>query len=230
MLDQAYRAHRFLADHAFYTLTLSSAFASLVFVGRVYLSRSQAYSFLLWNLSLAWIPYWNSLFVTALWRRDLLRWWLFLPASLAWLLFFPNAPYLVTDLIHLQYHTGFAGWYDVGMLALFAWTGLSLAVVSLTLMKACVQDRFGSVSGGLFLLGMTVLSGFGIYLGRFQHWNSWDLVFNPYQLLRDVVGLLSDPLSRYRVVGVTGLYAGLLWVCYLSLSALIARQGRLVRE
>ena len=55
---------------------------------------------MVWNLFLAWLPYLWSLWAVSIQRRQPRRWWrLLLPATLR-LLFFPNAPYLVTDLIH----------------------------------------------------------------------------------------------------------------------------------
>lgn len=230
MCKQMRRAHRFLASHAFYTLTLTSTLAWAIYVGRVHLSQSHTYSFMLWNLLLAWIPYLSSLIFAASTPHQRVRGWLLVPAGTTWLFFFPNAPYLVTDLIHLQYHTGFAGWYDVGMLAIFAWTGILLAVASLNVMKGWVRVVLGSVVSWLFLLGAVGLSGFGIYLGRFQHWNSWDLLLNPGNLFVDVVRLLSDPSGRYRVVGVTGLYAALLLTCYISLTVLSVHGSQATQE
>src|SRR5512141_1443475 len=97
--DRLSRLHRFMASQSFYALSLCSALCIAFFAGRVYLSRNGTFAFLVWNLILAWVPYLCSMLAIALFRRQSLRFLIVLPALL-WLLFLPNAPYLLTDLRH----------------------------------------------------------------------------------------------------------------------------------
>jgi uncharacterized membrane protein len=82
-----------------------------------------------------------------------------------------------------------------------------------------VRDYFGSLLSWLFVVVVLGLAGLGIYLGRFLRWNSWDLVLNPRGVLGDVAVRLADPLNYPRTLGVTLLFAALLFVCYLALTA-----------
>ena len=87
--------------------------------------------FLVWNLILAWIPVFFAVWFATVGRRI----WL-VPLGLGWLAFLPNAPYLVTDLIHLG--EGVELWRHVLQYGFAAWTGILLGVVSMRLVHdAC---------------------------------------------------------------------------------------------
>ena len=197
---------------------LASLLAVGLFAARVYRSQGLTYSFLVWNLILAWIPFFSSLWADHLNRRHPGRWWLLLLPCLAWLVFFPNAPYIVTDFWHLQARPPVPLWYDIGMLATFALTGLLLAVYSLRIVHDLVRQRLGPVLGWLFAGAVVGLGGLGVYLGRFLRWNSWDLFLHPRGVLSDVVTRLADPLAHPQALGVTCLFAAILFVCYVALA------------
>ena len=151
-LDRLHQAHGFLARHALYPVLLSSALALTLFAGRVYRSHAITYGFLLWNLILAWVPYLLSLWAGHLQRRYPRYWWgLFVPGGL-WLAFLPNASYIVTDFWHLAERPPIPIWYDIGLLAAFALTGLFLAVLSLRVMQRLVRHYTGSLLSWLFVL------------------------------------------------------------------------------
>jgi hypothetical protein len=112
--------HSFLKDHLFYPLALSSALACAILAARILRVESATFIFLVWNLFLAWVPYMWSLWAASIERRHPRAWWrLLLPGAL-WLLFFPNAPYIVTDFVHLRERPPVPLWYDLGLLAAFA--------------------------------------------------------------------------------------------------------------
>lgn len=147
---------------------------------RVSLSGSLQFGFLIWNLFLAWIPFVIAYAIFNLaWRRS----WLFVlipAAACLWLVFFPNAPYVLTDFQHLRNSgSSVPVWYDVLLLIWFSFTSLLLGVVSLFLMQETVRREFGRWSGWAFVTGVTLLSSAGIYMGRFLRWNSWDLLRRP---------------------------------------------------
>lgn len=218
------RTHRFCLNQLVYPLVLSSLLASALFAGRVYLSHTATYRFLVWNLLLAWLPYIFGLAVVLLHRRYPRGWWLILIPAAAWLLFLPNAPYLVTDLWHLDERKPVPMWYDIGMLATFAWSGLFLAVASLNAMQNVVRDYFGRSVSWLFVFGAMGLSGFGIYLGRFLNWNSWDLILQPKGVLADILPRLAHPIRYSQTYGVTILFAAFFFVCYLTFVSMGHRQ------
>lgn len=217
--------HTFLDRHAFYPLALSSALAIITIIGRIYDTRSPMYLFLVWNLVLAWLPYMISLWADARVRRTPDAWWrLLLPGAL-WLLFFPNAPYIVTDFVHFRHNTGVPWWYDVGMLGLFAWSGCFLGVVSLQTMQMIATRFVGRVGSWLFVLGAVGLSGLGVYMGRVLRWNSWDVLTDPTQILRDIAFLILHPRHNTLAFGFSAMFAALTLVCYLTFVS-VARRDR----
>jgi uncharacterized membrane protein len=138
---------------------------------------------LVWTLFLAWIPLWIAL---RLQRGNAERSGFgFWSAASVWLLFFPNAPYILTDLIHLPAATGSSWWTDLVLHLLFALSGLVAGFVSLRIMQGLVAARYGRFFGNLAALGASLLAGLGIYIGRIERWNSWDVVVNPVGLLMD---------------------------------------------
>jgi len=206
--------HRFLAGHFFYPALLSSALASVVLIGRVYLSGKGTYAFLVWNLTLAWVPYLCALWAVGVHRR--FPWWA-LPVPFAvWLIFFPNAPYIVTDFLHLQARRPIPIWYDTILVMSFAWSGCFLAVTSLYIMQTLVRSYLGRSVSWLFVAVTLGLTGLGVYLGRFLDWNSWDLLLRPRRVLGDVLVRFLNPLDHLGAVGVTVLFAAFLFVCYVT--------------
>jgi uncharacterized membrane protein len=171
-------------------------------LARIVCAQHVSHLFLLWNLFLAWIP---LLLALLIWR---FRQYLVLTVALGffWLLFLPNAPYLVTDLIHLRPTTEAPMWYDLGMLFSFALVGLALGLHSLHIMQRLVQGRFGVLVGWTFALTAAVLSGFGIYIGRFLRWNSWELFLHPLRLASDVLATLTTPASLVKLLTVVLLF------------------------
>lgn len=206
----------------FVALGLASALCLGLSLVRIWYSDTRLYLFLNWNLFLAWIPLflaWLLWYFNA--RRPRPR--LVMAALLGgWLLFFPNSPYLVSDLIHLAPRDNVPLWYDAIMLFAFAWNGLMLGFLALWLVHQLVADWFGQVTGWLMVFATMTATGFGIYLGRFQRWNSWDLLVDPVGLLRNIAVYVTNPLDHPRTLAVTLLFAGFLTVAYLTLTVLPA--------
>jgi uncharacterized membrane protein len=200
-------------------VVLSTWLACGLLAGRVYLSGAWTYHFLVWNLFLAWLPYLASLWVSYIYLRQPRRWWLLLGPSLIWLAFFPNAPYIVTDFLHLQPRSGIPIWYDLGLLSAFAWTGLFLAAFSLRTMQVLVKELAGIPISWLFVAGVGSLSGLGVYLGRFLGWNSWDLLLHPRAVLADVVIRIVNPLQHLGAFAFAFIFAAFLLICYFTITA-----------
>jgi uncharacterized membrane protein len=209
--------HRFA--YAIVGLLLAASIVCVALIGaRSWYSRTYHYWFLLWNLALAWVPF---VFAAIAYRlaatRRAVRWVFIVAAALVWLAFFPNAPYILTDFLHLGSMGDIVpGWYDVLMLFWFAWTGLLLGVVSLYLMQEIVTRGLGAVAGWVFVVVAAGLGSFGIYLGRFLRWNSWDLVRRPGPLADELLGRVTDPGSQPRLLGFTALFALLFLFVYVA--------------
>lgn len=221
-LGQRARAiHRFLLDHSFYALVLASALAYALLTVRVVRLDNRGYIWFAWNLILAWVPYLASLWAARLALASEARLWRFLPAAGLWLAFLPNAPYLITDFMHIRARPEMPWlfWYDMIMMAIFAWTGCILGAVSLSVMQRIVARFWGRAIGWCFVLLAAGLCGVGIYLGRFERWNSWDLLLNPRSVARDLVGPLLDPTAHLRPLAMSALFAAFFLISYLTLAA-----------
>ena len=186
---------------------------------RVERSGSLMFGFLLWNLFLALIPWLASLYGL---RRQSRRFPTAAKVSAfaIWLLFLPNAPYILTDLLHLRPRSGAPLWFDLALLLSCAGTGLLLGYASLLNVERVVEERFGRVAAHVTTVTALMLSAFGIYLGRFLRWNSWDVVTDPRALLSDVAARLLNPFAHPRTLAVTAIYGIALVLGYLACRAI----------
>lgn len=212
--------HPFLQKQRFYSVAIGSLAACALIAGRVVGAYSHAYSFMLWNLALAWIPYGCSFLVAAIDHRSPRgRTLPMVVLSLVWLAFYPNAPYLVTDLLYLRGWTPIPLWYDVFMLAAFAWAGCLLGVASLCTMQRLVAKHAGELAGYVAAAVAIGLTGVGVYLGRVVRLNSWDLVLRPHRVF---IGAVASLQHREGVL-FTLVFSGFLSVCYVAMNAFDVR-------
>ncbi|QIL77796.1 DUF1361 domain-containing protein [Hymenobacter sp. HDW8] len=185
---------------------------------RVFMTQELTFVFLLWNLFLALIPFGFSTMLGL--AAGPVRRRLLLPTGAIWLLFFPNAPYILTDLFHLAPRPGVPYWYDLALILTCAWNGLMLAYASLIEMQGLVRRRMGAVVGWGFATAAIVLSSFGIYLGRYLRWNSWDVFTNPLTLFYDILNRVLHPMAHPRTYGVTILFTAFLLLGYITVRQL----------
>jgi uncharacterized membrane protein len=199
-------------------LIAASLISYLLAQVHILISGSYDYAFLIFNLGLAWIPLAAALAAYAA-RRNRVTFYLVMPlCTLVWLVFFPNAPYLLTDFQHLATSNSNSPlWFDVILLVWFAWTGLLLGISSLYLMQEIVTKTFNSKVGWFFAIGVTILSSIGVYLGRFLRWNSWDILQDPLPIARDMYGIIRHPISNIETYGFTILFTLLFLFIYLTI-------------
>ncbi|MBQ7889882.1 MAG: DUF1361 domain-containing protein [Erysipelotrichaceae bacterium] len=148
-------------------------------------------SWLFWNLFLAVLPVFF-----ALGAQMLLHWNLFtIGLSVLWLLFLPNACYMVTDLIYLD-SSSFVGSQDIYLQNLSAWielfyiaSGVFFAMVSGLFSTYLITQKLHFKSYLLRLLWIVLISllcGYGVYIGRFLRLNSWDIL-HPFSLFQKLL-------------------------------------------
>ena len=178
-------------------MAIASVFCDILYIVHARISQSNTLSFLPYNLFLAWIPFIAAVFAYAIQSKRVLFIWIMPICTLIWLIFFPNAPYLLTDLQHLaDNNRGDPLWFDVITLIWFAWTGLLLGVTSLYLMQEMIRNRFNARLSWVFVIGVTILSSIGIFLGRFYQWNSWDLLRDPIPIMKVLVLIVLHPIGN----------------------------------
>jgi len=180
--------------------------------------------FLIWNLFLAWIPYWISLTLSSI-KDGKLRQIKTGLSLIVWLLFFPNAPYILTDLLHFRNFGDVPMWYDLMMLLSFAFTGVMLGWLSLMEVQDFLKSRHSRViARGLTFIAI-ILCSYGIYLGRFQRWNSWDVLTNPIALFQDMFSVLMQPSVHAGTLGIAVVLGGFLTIGYAILATLRYRNS-----
>jgi uncharacterized membrane protein len=197
-------------------LFASVTFSLLLVAARLLRSHSALHVSLVWNLFLAWIPYAISVVVIRK-KGWFARPLLFYPALLAWLLFFPNAPYIITDLFHLSQQPHVPLWYDLLLIFSFAWNGLILGYLSLMKMEHEVGRRLGKRAAAVFVVAALALGAYGVFLGRYLRWNSWDVFTNPFSLFTEMAHMARHPLHFPALWGMTLLLATLTGLMYLTL-------------
>ncbi|BBX46123.1 DUF1361 domain-containing protein [Mycobacterium cookii] len=169
--------------------------------------------FFVWNLVLAAIPVAFAAGIAVAGRRI----WL-IPLGLGWLAFLPNAPYLVTDVVHLSNSTGL--WRHVMQYGVAAWTGVILGAVSVHLVHERIEREFGAVTGWIAVVFSVGLCAIGVVIGRFQRWNSWDLVTQPGAVAATTLNWARSPLAYVQSTGVAlavGAFFGLAYLAIWSL-------------
>jgi uncharacterized membrane protein len=184
------------------------------FLMRVILTGSSYYSFIPWNLLLAWLGLVFSWLLVH--QLKITRWasWQNIVLSLLWLFFLPNTWYVLTDFIHV-YATGeISELYDIVMINTLVVSGFALGFTSLYMVHKELFKRFGEKRSLYLVAGIILLSSFAIYLGRNLRWNSWDVIANPGSLIINVSDRIIDPLGHMRAFNVTGLFFVLLSVMY----------------
>ncbi len=206
-------------------LAASSVLCIGLFIARFTTSESRRYTSLIWNLFLAWIPFWLAWIADTSTRLPkTIRFGLVGICAFLWLIFFPNAPYLLTDFQHLARNNGNVPvWYDVLMLLWFSWSGLLLGIISLHLMQRMVTSWLGWATGWFFVLGVTILSSLGIYVGRFLRWNSWDIFVQPFSLPGQFLEAVAQ--EQERTLAFSLLFALFFLFVYVSLHLF----GRLIQ-
>lgn len=199
---------------------LFATFVCLLMVcSRILDVRHIRYSFLAWNLFLAWLPLVFALLASHSYHQTSHNSWHFTVLSIAWLLFFPNSPYIFTDLIHLTTSLRSYFWVDLVVILSCAFTGLFAGFLSLYLMHSIVQQISGKTAGWVFICGVAALSGLGVYIGRFLRFNTWDVIYRPVNLVQDVGRWVSNP-NAHPSVTFPVMFAAFFLISYLMLYAL----------
>jgi uncharacterized membrane protein len=195
-----------------------------VFIGfliacRIFYSGSFLFIFLVWNIFLAWIPYRLSYFLYGRPAESKWKQWLLFAT---WLLFFPNALYIITDLVHLDLETGVPKWFDAILLFTSAIVGLMMAFISLYRVEQFFKRLYYQRLLPYIMLGILFLGSFGVYLGRFLRWNSWDIIHHPIGLLSTVMQRIIFPLQYLQTWGITFLLTTLFYLLYSAVKKLPA--------
>lgn len=197
-------------------IALFFAFNISLLIFRVFYSTEWRFIFLIWNLFLAVVPY---LFMEMALKNQQKRWiaWSLFGASL---LFLPNSPYIITDLFHLKHQASMPLWFDTLLVFSFSITGLLLFYDVLLKMHRFLERQFSTVWAIIGIVSIIFLNAFGVYLGRFLRFNSWDIISNPFGLAHEILDRIIHPFSYPQTWGVTLGYGTMFLVGYVMVKIL----------
>ncbi len=179
-------------------------------------NRGITFLFLAWNLFLAWIPYLLARLLPLLskFKFPFVNGAIGL-ALVLWLLFFPNAPYIVTDLLHLKPRPLVPLWFDLMLLMSFAWTGLLLGIFSLLHLQKWVRQKTRKNYDTILAITLIPLCAVGVYVGRFLRWNSWEVFTQPQTLLSDLHFLIGERDEWNMAAGTITCFSLFLFLVYI---------------
>lgn len=190
-------------------LLISSVISLIILAGRIIFITDWAFYFITWNLFLAWVPFILAyyLYYFALKKGIYIQTTLFV----IWLLFLPNAPYLITDFIHLTTWYKLPIWYDIILFTSFAWNGIILGFVSIFLVENFLKKITTTKKTNILINLSLFLSCFGIYFGRYMRHNSWDVLAHPILIAGNLANTILDKENAFNMIGMT-----LTWFLFLA--------------
>jgi uncharacterized membrane protein len=198
-------------------LILMTGFCFSLSIFRYYLSDTKVFLFLNWNLFLAWIPLLISSFLVIFKIKSKFS---LIIIIAVWILFFPNSPYILTDLFHLKIRSTVPIWYDLMVILSYAWADLFCGFISLLDIERLLSDYFKKPTINFVTVFFLFLSSFGVYLGRFLRWNSWDILNNPFGLFNDILSRIIYPAEYPKAWAITLLMGVMLNFMYLMLKSI----------
>ncbi|MFI1743641.1 DUF1361 domain-containing protein [Thalassobellus sediminis] len=203
----------------FALVSISMLLSIVLLMIRMKLTHSFFYLFLVWNLFLAVIPFAITSYLASSPKLNKIGFVLWFGV---WLLFLPNAPYIITDLMHLRLNRDSFLWLDILVVSAFAFNGLLLFYLSLVDMKNQLKSYLNLNESfvNYTITGILFLSAFGVYLGRFLRYNSWELLSNPKYLFVDIINIAVKPIENKEVWLFTMLFGTFLSVGFWSFKTL----------
>ena len=200
-------------------LLTSVAFGLLLLLVRTIHTGRLTFVFLVWNLFLAFVPYFLSFSLTKrpAWIESK---WKFTLLFTVWLLFVPNSFYMLTDLFHLYDSTSVPAWFDLMLIFCFAWNALLMGILSVRHMEKIIQAVWRYRTDWLFVYPVMLLNAIGIYIGRYLRYNSWDIISNPFRLLADTCSIILHPVYYRDAWAMVLIFSFFLSIVYTTLRKL----------
>lgn len=195
-------------------LALASLASIVLYLVGSITNHSREFSYLVWNLFLAWVPLGLSLLLLKVLKKNLWSSWIAIIVTLLWVSFLPNSFYMISDFIHVQDIPRVDLLYDVVMFCSFIFNGVLLGFFSLYGVHRALLTRVKFYSAHMTIAGVLLLCSFAIYIGRELRWNTWDILVNPGGLLVDVSSRLLDPAGYPDAVATTAIFFVLLGSVY----------------
>lgn len=176
---------------------------ALLNILRVLLFKSDSFVWLFWNIFLAIIPFVISSYLLWISGKEKRKKIIFYILAVLWLLFIPNAPYLITDLIHIGEIRAVPVVYDAFLLFGVAWIGVYLWLYSNIQIESIFAKKYSKKITEGIMFFIILLTSFGIYLGRFLRLNSWEIFSDSsyfLKVLHQKLLIKSDPNDYFYII------------------------------
>lgn len=191
-------------------LYLSIGFGLALLLARTMITGIFAFYFLCWNLFLAALP------VFFAWIASTRTGWKKWVGYAAWILFLPNSFYILTDLFHLRERPGVPLWFDLTLILSFAWNGCALGFLSVRMVERKIAYR-SRIPEFVWIYLFMLLNAFGVYIGRYWRYNSWDVLARPLDLISDIAEVFFHPVVYRDVWAMSICFAFPMTIFYLIL-------------
>ncbi len=168
----------------------------------IYTDTIVFFEFLNWNLFLAFLP-WLFSTILSIYPKFQRSKPILIVLVFLWLVFFPNSLYILTDLYHLELRSSMPKWFDLVLILSYAWTGLMFGFISLWDIEKIFGQRIRKSIMPLVSLSLLFLGSFGIYVGRYLRWNSWDIIKEPFNLFYGIGEKVINPSQNKGFWGMT---------------------------
>jgi len=205
------REHKRLNETRFIAILIFICVSLSIF--RVLYTGRHSFLFLNWNLFLAFVP-WVFSSIAVMHPDSRHKKAVISMLMVAWFLFFPNGPYILTDLFHIRLYSSMPIWFDLILILSFAWTGVLLAFLSLWDIERILKKFFNQMWISILSSVLLFLGSFGVYLGRYERFNTWDVINNPGGLFDNISDRIINPVEHPRTWGMTivmGLFLNILY-------------------
>ena len=164
---------------------------------------------MIWNYFLAVIPVYMALF--SRYYSELEKRVPTVAFSLLWLLFFPNAFYMLTDFKYLSKISfplwdvyekiggNLTPWILLLNLVVSITAGVIAGIISLEIIHKILKENFGNKISWVIVVFLMILTSFGVYIGRFARLNSWDII-NLEKLFDDIMSVMTPFASIFILI------------------------------
>ncbi len=183
---------------------------------RIFLFKNTSFLYIFWNIFLAFIPFLISSVLLLYTNKGNIIKPFFIIGFILWLLFLPNAPYVITDFIHLGRIHSVPVMFDIFVLFSSAWVSLLLFLYSLGHMEKMLLLKFSKKSTDIIVAFVILFTSFGIYLGRYLRFNSWDLFVSHNFLFSSIWKVFTQANSYENVYAYTILFFAFIYVSFIS--------------
>lgn len=191
--------------------------------------------YMIWNILFAWIPLEISYFLKkALISKNKKKYsnGLIILLGLIWFILYPNAPYIITELTHLNVNKYFqiinvgekkfvfsndlGIWIDFFYIFMGVWISTIISFVSLYINKQIIMQKYNNLFSWIFVFMVSIFSGFNIYLSRFENFRSWNLIISPYKTLVLIFKNINKLTFEFSMI-----FGGIIIIMYITTNLLI---------